>query len=229
MTACCAWLCRLGIAELLRQWCNSYQGYSKQFRRIWSIHLRLCSIREQIQAWAELNAIKNKTEVQTAKQQDLEKEIRRILKIEHDDKAPTNKRTTLIQEIETAKQKTGALIAEEAEYKKKIEETTKAIEDRKVEINKENIEYDYVDYTEKAASPEKLAKLYKEDKTLKNLNEQIKIYTESINKNRAAREALYNISEEDFKPPEEEAKPKEIAPSKEEDPLQKTIREQDER
>lgn len=189
-------------------------------------------IREQIQAWAELNAIKEKNAKQKDQQQKLESKIREALHIKpQDDTTATNKRKTFQEEILAAKEAAGQYRALEAEKQKAIDETTKKIKEKQEYIRIVNYKEDYVSGITRGLSEEEYQAIEKKDKELQRLNETLESQKKTLESIRQARLELQDINEKDFvaNSAESEIKKEANAGSDKEDPLQKTIREQDER
>lgn len=182
-------------------------------------------IREQIQAWAELNAIEEKNAKQKDQQQKLENKIREALHIKpQDDTTAINKRKTFQEEILAAKEAIGQYRALEAEKQKAIDKTSKSIQER-IERIKDDAEW------RSGNTEENIKSLLEEDKELKRLNETLESQKKTLESIRQARLELQDINEKDFvaNSAEAEMKKEANAGSGKEDPLQKTIREQDER
>lgn len=182
-------------------------------------------IREQIHAWAELNAIQGKNAKQKDQQEKLESKLRETLHIKpQDDSTATNKRKTFQEEILAAKEQAGSFIALEAEKQKAIDKTSKSIQER-IERIKDDAEW------RSGNTEENIKSLLEEDKELKRLNETLESQKKTLESIRQARLELQDINEKDFvaNSAEAEMKKEANAGSNKEDPLQKTIREQDER
>lgn len=182
-------------------------------------------IREQIHAWAELNAIQEKNAKQTDQQEKLESKIRETLRIQpQDDSVATNKRKTFQQEILDVKERAGYFIALEDEKQKAIDKTNKSIQER-IEWIKDDAEW------RSGNTEENIKSLLEKDKQLKQLNETLESQKKTLESIRQARLELQDINEKDFvaNSAEAEMKKEANAGSDKEDPLQKTIREQDER
>lgn len=183
-------------------------------------------IREQIQAWAELNAIKEKNAKQKDQQQKLESKIREALNIQpQDDTTAINKRKTFQEEVLAAKEATGQYRALEAEKQKAIDKTNKSIQEQIEKIKDEAA-------WRSGNTEENIKSLLEENKELQRLNKELEGQKKTLESIRQARLELQDINEKDFIAKEKlEAEPEETKETGKgkEDPLQKAIREQDER
>lgn len=185
-----------------------------------SRYKEIASIREQIKAWAELNAIKDKNAKQKEKLRQLEQKVYDVLQIKPDENATANKRKSFQELVMDAKQKEGQLTALESQYKKQIDETNKSIKER-VEYIKEEAGWYSGDLETN------IKNRVKEDKELKNLNETLEAQKASLEKIKWAKLELLSIDEKDFTPAEKVEIEKPPKPT--ENPLNKKIAEQDDR
>lgn len=186
----------------------------------------ISSIQEKIKAWAELNAVMSKSEKQKLEQAKLEKEILEKLDVKQDTEAAANKRKSFEELVLSAKEKTGQLIAEEQAHRNAINETKKAIENRKNAIKADAEWRSGTDEERKEATEEKIAA----DKELKNLDETLAKQNETLEKIIEAKATLKDLNKSWFVAESKEAStPKEKEKPNQESALSKQIAEQDDR
>ena len=195
----------------------------------------ISSIQEKIKAWAELNAVMDKSEKQKLEQAKLEKEILEKLDVKQDPEAAANKRKSFEELVLSAKEKTGQLIAEEQAHRNAINETTKAIEKRIATIKDEETRNANVDdiawQTGTAADVDAVIKeRIAADEKLKNLNESLAKQNETLEKIIEAKATLKDLNKSWFVAESKEAStPKEKEKPSQESALSKQIAEQDDR
>ena len=178
----------------------------------------ISSIQEKIKAWAELNAVMDKSEKQKLEQAKLEKEILEKLDVKQDPEAAANKRKSFEELVLSAKGKTGQLIAEEQAHRNAINETTKAIENRKNAIR------------DKETRNEVIKERIAADRELKNLDETLAKQNETLEKIIEAKATLNDLNKSWFVAESKEAStPKEKEKPNQESALSKQIAEQDDR
>ena len=178
----------------------------------------ISSIQEKIKAWAELNAVMDKSEKQKLEQAKLEKEILEKLDVKQDPEAAANKRKSFEELVLSAKEKTGQLIAEEQAHRNAINETTKAIENRKNAIR------------DKETRNEVIKERIAADRELKNLDETLAKQNETLEKIIEAKATLNDLNKSWFVAESKEAStPKEKEKPNQESALSKQIAEQDDR
>lgn len=195
----------------------------------------ISGIQEKIKAWAELNAVMDKSEKQKLEQAKLEKEILEKLDVKQDPEAAANKRKSFEELVLSAKEKTGQLIAEEQAHRNAINETKKAIENRKNAIKAEEelkANVDSIAWQTGAAADvnnvinERIAA----DEKLKNLNETLAKQNETLEKTIEAKATLNDLNKSWFVAESKEAStPKEKEKPNQESALSKQIAEQDDR
>lgn len=186
----------------------------------------ISSIQEKIKAWAELNAVMDKSEKQKLEQAKLEKEILEKLDVKQDPEAAANKRKSFEELVLSAKEKTGQLIAEEQAHRNAINETKKAIENRKNAIKDEA---KWLSGTDKQRE-EATKKSIEEDRELNNLNETLAKQNETLEKIIEAKATLKDLNKSWFVAESKEAStPKEKEKPNHESALSKQIAEQDDR
>ena len=186
----------------------------------------ISSIQEKIKAWAELNAVTDKSEKQKLEQAKLEKEILEKLDVKQDPEAAANKRKSFEELVLSAKEKTGQLIAEEQAHRNAINKTKKAIENR-IETIKDEAEWlSGTDEEREKATENRI----KEDKEIKNLNETLAKQNETLEKIIEAKATLKDLNKSWFVAESKEAStPKEKEKPNQESALSKQIAEQDDR
>jgi len=186
----------------------------------------ISGIQEKIKAWAELNAVMDKSEKQKLEQAKLEKEILEKLDVKQDPEAAANKRKSFEELVLSAKEKTGQLIAEEQAHRNAINETTKTIENRIATIKDEAEQYSGTDKQREEATKKRI----KEDKELNNLNETLAKQNETLEKIIEAKATLKDLNKSWFVAESKEAStPKEKEKPNQESALSKQIAEQDDR
>ena len=186
----------------------------------------ISSIQEKIKAWAELNAVMDKSEKQKLEQAKLEKEILEKLDVKQDPEAAANKRKSFEELVLSAKEKTGQLIAEEQAHRNAINETKKAIENRKNAIKDEAEQLSGTDKQREEATKKSI----EEDKELNNLNETLAKQNETLEKIIEAKATLNDLNKSWFVAESKEAStPKEKEKPNHESALSKQIAEQDDR
>ena len=186
----------------------------------------ISSIQEKIKAWAELNAVMDKSEKQKLEQAKLEKEILEKLDVKQDPEAAANKRKSFEELVLSAKEKTGQLIAEEQAHRNAINETKKAIENRKNAIKDEAKWLSGTDKQREEATKKRI----EEDRELNNLNETLAKQNETLEKIIEAKATLKDLNKSWFVAESKEAStPKEKEKPNHESALSKQIAEQDDR
>ena len=186
----------------------------------------ISSIQEKIKAWAELNAVMDKSEKQKLEQAKLEKEILEKLDVKQDTEAAANKRKSFEELVLSAKEKTGQLIAEEQAHRNAINKTKKAIENRIETIKDEAKWLSGTDEEREKATENRI----KEDKELNNLNETLAKQNETLEKIIEAKATLKDLNKSWFVAESKEAStPKEKEKPNRESALSKQIAEQDDR
>lgn len=186
----------------------------------------ISGIQEKIKAWAELNAVMDKSEKQKLEQAKLEKEILEKLDVKQDTEAAANKRKSFEELVLSAKEKTGQLIAEEQAHRNAINKTKKAIENRIETIKDEAKWLSGTDEEREKATENRI----KEDKELNNLNETLAKQNETLEKIIEAKATLKDLNKSWFVAESKEAStPKEKEKPNQESALSKQIAEQDDR
>ena len=186
----------------------------------------ISGIQEKIKAWAELNAVMDKSEKQKLEQAKLEKEILEKLDVKQDTEAAANKRKSFEELVLSAKEKTGQLIAEEQAHRNAINKTKKAIENRIETIKDEAKWLSGTDEEREKATENRI----KEDKELNNLNETLAKQNETLEKIIEAKATLKDLNKSWFVAESKEAiTPKEKEKPNQESALSKQIAEQDDR